>query len=91
MRDELGNQAFNYEMACTEICGRGHFSMRFPVVVDSQEDFERWKLSQEAFLKQNPELLKNVPAGLRESAMIKSGLPVQTGVMASQATAVGSH
>jgi cytochrome c oxidase subunit 2 len=25
MRDELGDQTFNYEMACTEICGRVTF------------------------------------------------------------------
>jgi cytochrome c oxidase subunit 2 len=91
MRDETGNQAFNYEMACTEICGRGHFSMRFPVVVDTQEDYERWKLSQETWLKQNPDYMKDVPVGLRESAMIKAGLPVQAGVTAVQATAVGSN
>lgn len=91
MRDELGNQSFNYEMACTEICGRGHFSMRFPVVVDTEEDYERWKLSQESWLKQNPDYMKNVPAGLRESASIKAGLPVQAGAMAVQATAVGSN
>lgn len=90
MRDDLGNQTFNYEMACTEICGRGHFSMRFPVVVHTKEDYERWKLSQEAWLKQNPDYLKNVPAGLRESAMIKAGLPVQSGAVATQA-AVGSN
>ncbi len=91
MRDELGNQAFNYEMACTEICGRGHFSMRFPVVVQTEEEFERWKLSQEAWLKQNPDYLKNVPAGLRESAMIKAGLPVQAEVTVVQATAIESN
>lgn len=91
MRDELGNQAFNYEMACTEICGRGHFSMRFPVVVHTEEDFERWKLSQETWLKQNPDYMKNVPAGLQESAMIKAGLPGQGGVTPVQATAVGSN
>ncbi len=91
MRDELGNQAFNYEMACTEICGRGHFSMRFPVVVHSQEEFERWKRSQETWLKQNPDYLKNIPIGLQESAMIKSGLPVQAGVTTVQAIAVGSN
>ena len=89
MRDELGNQAFNYEMACTEICGRGHFSMRFPVVVDTQEDYEKWKKSQEAWLKQNPDYMKNVPEGLRESAMIKAGMPVEVSVM--QATSVGSN
>jgi cytochrome c oxidase subunit 2 len=91
MRDETGNQAFNYEMACTEICGKGHFSMRFPVVVDTQEDFERWKLSQEAWLKQNPDYMKKVPAGLKESAMIKAGLPVEAGMAVEQTTAVGSN
>jgi cytochrome c oxidase subunit II len=89
MRDELGDQAFNYEMACTEICGRGHFSMRFPVVVDTQEDYERWKLSQDSWLKGNPEYMKDVPAGLKESAMIKAGIPVSQEV--KQATAVGSN
>lgn len=92
MRDELGNQAFNYEMACTEICGRGHFSMKFPVVVDSQEDFEKWKLSQETWLKQNPDYMKNIPEALRESAMIKAGIPakVEVAPVVVQA-AVGSN
>jgi cytochrome c oxidase subunit II len=89
MRNELNNPTFNYEMACTEICGRGHFSMRFPVVVDTEEDYERWKLSQDTWLKQNPDYLKDVPAGLKESAMIKAGLPVVEEV--KQATAVGSN
>jgi cytochrome c oxidase subunit II len=89
MRDELKNQEFNYELACTEICGRGHFSMRFPVVVDTPEDYEKWKQSQEAWLKQNPDYMKNVPEGLRESAMIKAGMPAQ--VSEVQASSVGSN
>ena len=78
MRDELGNPNFNYEMACTEICGRGHFSMRFPVVVHSIEEFEEWKKTQESWLKQNPSYLDKVPAGLREAAMISAGIPVES-------------
>jgi len=91
MRDDLGNQAFNYEMACAEICGRNHFAMRFPVVVETKEEYERWKLSQETWLKQNPDYMKDVPADKRESAMIKAGLPVQAGVTAVQTTATGSN
>ena len=94
MRDELSNPEFNYEMACTEICGKGHFTMKMSVVVDTEEDYERWKLEQESWLKQNPDYLKNVPAGLRESAMIKAGLPAEavvTKIEASQPTAVGSN
>lgn len=79
MRDEIGNQNFNYEMACTEICGRGHFSMKMTVVVHEEEDFEKWKASQEAWLKQNPDYLKKVPAALQEAAMIKSGMQKDPG------------
>lgn len=76
MREELGNPNFNYEMACAEVCGKGHFSMRFPVIVDEPADYEKWMASQEPWLKQNPEYLKKVPAELREAAMIKAGLPL---------------
>ena len=79
MRDETGNPNFNYELACTEICGQGHFSMRMPVVVEEEEAYERWKASQETWLKQNPDYLKQVPANLREAAMIKAGLEKDPG------------
>jgi cytochrome c oxidase subunit II len=94
MRDELSNPEFNYELACTEICGKGHFSMKMSVVVDTEEDYERWKKEQDAWLKQNPDYLKNVPAALRESAMIKAGIPAEAGVTHVQSTqpeAVGSN
>lgn len=79
MRDELGNPNFNYELACTEICGRGHFSMKMSVVVEEQEAYERWKASQEAWLKQNPDYLNKVPAELKEAAMIKAGIQAGPG------------
>lgn len=76
MREETGNPNFNYEMACTEVCGKGHFSMKFPVFVhDTVEDYEKWMASQESWLKQNPEYLQRVPEKLREAAMIKAGIP----------------
>lgn len=79
MRDELGNPNFNYELACTEICGRGHFSMKMSVIVEEQEAYERWKASQEAWLKQNPDYLDKVPAALKEAAMIKAGMQADPG------------
>ncbi|MCD9017453.1 cytochrome c oxidase subunit II [Parachryseolinea silvisoli] len=79
MRDELGNPNFNYELACTEICGRGHFSMKMSVIVEEQEAYERWKASQEAWLKQNPDYLNKVPAELKEAAMIKAGMQADPG------------
>jgi cytochrome c oxidase subunit 2 len=80
MRAETGNPNFNYELACTEICGKGHFSMRLLVVVEEPEAYEKWKASQESWLKQNPDYLKRVPAELREVAMINAGIPMETKV-----------
>lgn len=84
MRDELSNQNFNYEMACAEICGRGHFSMRMLVVVHEPDDFEQWKKGQESWLKQNPDYLKKVPAALQEAAMIKSGMQKDPGATVAE-------
>lgn len=72
MRVETGNPEFNYEIACTEICGRGHFSMRLLVVVDEPEAYEQWKAEQQPWLSKNPEYMAKVPDNLKEVAMIKS-------------------
>ena len=78
MRVETGNPEFNYEIACTEVCGRGHFSMRLLVVVDEPEAYEKWKSEQESWLSKNPEYLTKVPENLRELAMIKSQIETTT-------------
>jgi cytochrome c oxidase subunit 2 len=77
MREELGNPDFNYEMACAEICGQGHFSMRLLVVVETQEQYDAWKKAQTPWLKQNPDYLKRVPAELRDVAQIKAGFEME--------------
>ena len=74
MRAETGNPEFNYELACTEVCGRGHFSMRLIVVVDEPEEYAEWKASQEPWLKRNPDYLANIPTKMQELAMYKSGI-----------------
>jgi cytochrome c oxidase subunit 2 len=38
----------NYEIACAELCGIGHYRMRAVVRVVSEEAFEQWVKSQEA-------------------------------------------
>ena len=63
MRDITGNPKFNYELACTEVCGRGHFAMRFIVVVDEPEDYEKWKASQNTWASDNKEYVNKVVPG----------------------------
>jgi len=40
-------QIGNYEIACAELCGIGHYRMRAMVRVVSQEEFEKWMKAQE--------------------------------------------
>lgn len=51
MREELNDSEFNYELACQQICGRGHFSMRLLVIVDEPADYEKWKAEQDAWME----------------------------------------
>jgi cytochrome c oxidase subunit 2 len=37
-----------YEIACAELCGLGHYRMRGMVHVHTQEDFDRWMLARAA-------------------------------------------
>ena len=45
-RKERNDPAFNYEIACAELCGLGHYSMRGFLVVHSKESFFAWQDKQ---------------------------------------------
>ena len=74
MRRELNDPDFNYEIACAEVCGRGHFSMRMLVVVDEPEDYKKWYEEQESWLSKNPDYIEDVPENLRDRALRVTGL-----------------
>ena len=42
MRTRTGNSEFQYEIACAQLCGLGHFRMRGFVTVISPEEFQKW-------------------------------------------------
>ncbi len=46
-------QTFNYELACAELCGIGHYSMRRIVKVVSEEEFKKWASEQPSFFMTN--------------------------------------
>ena len=48
MRTRLGNAAFDYEIACAQLCGLGHARMRGMVTVVSDEEFQKWLDEQAA-------------------------------------------
>ena len=74
MRIELDNPDFNYEVACAEVCGRGHFAMRQIIVVDEPEDYEKWKSEQDPWLSKNPDYLSKVPHDMQQMAIMKGNI-----------------
>lgn len=45
-RDKIGNQEFEFELACAEVCGRSHFSMKKIIKVVEEEEYLEWVKSQ---------------------------------------------
>jgi cytochrome c oxidase subunit 2 len=74
MRVEEGNPDFNYELACTEVCGSGHFSMKKTVTVLEQADYDKWKAEQKYWLSKNPDYMSQVPENLKELAVVTAGI-----------------
>lgn len=68
MRTESGNANFNYELACSQICGRGHFAMKMAVVVDDEQDYAIWLAKQKTFTSAHPEVLANLKPTTQPSA-----------------------
>lgn len=42
MRARTGNPEFQYEIACAQLCGLGHYRMRGFVTVQTAEEFQQW-------------------------------------------------
>ena len=46
MRQKTGNSNFQYEIACDQVCGNGHYSMKGIVEVVEKEEFDAWMAKQ---------------------------------------------
>ena len=57
MRTRTGNPEFQYEIACAQLCGLGHYRMRGFVTVESAEEFQKWMDSEEAKLKDQGDVI----------------------------------
>ncbi|MBK8700886.1 MAG: OmpA family protein [Saprospiraceae bacterium] len=46
-------QKFDYELACAELCGKGHYSMRRVLEIVSKEEYDAWAATLPSFYKGN--------------------------------------
>jgi cytochrome c oxidase subunit II len=46
MKEITGNKDFVYEIACDQMCGSGHYSMKGIIIVETQEEYDSWIATQ---------------------------------------------
>jgi cytochrome c oxidase subunit 2 len=53
MKSITKNPDFVYEIACDQLCGKGHYSMRGTIIVQTQADYDKWLASQVSYYSSN--------------------------------------
>jgi cytochrome c oxidase subunit 2 len=49
MKERTKNPDFVYEISCDQLCGKGHYSMRGTVIVQTQAEYDRWLAGQQSY------------------------------------------
>ena len=47
--EPLEPYVFDYLLLCNKICGASHYNMQMKIVVETQEEFEKWMMDQQTF------------------------------------------
>ncbi|NDC39993.1 MAG: cytochrome c oxidase subunit II [Chitinophagia bacterium] len=53
MKRITGNPNFVYEISCDQMCGKGHYSMRGTIVVQTQDEYNEWLKTQKSYYASN--------------------------------------
>lgn len=48
MKEKTKNPDFTYEISCDQMCGKGHFSMRGVIIVETEAEYKLWLAQQKA-------------------------------------------
>ncbi len=62
MKKKTKNPDFVYEIACDQMCGKGHYSMRGTVIVQTEAEFKEWIGGQPSYYSLHNEAKPAVPA-----------------------------
>lgn len=76
MKAKTQNPDFVYEIACSEMCGRGHYSMKGTVVVQTQAEFDAYIKEQKSYYS----------IAFPESVPVENAAPAPTETTATDTT-----
>lgn len=75
MRQITKNPDFNYILLCNKICGAAHYNMQMNIVVESQEEYDKWMAEQKPFMAGEPEM------AMQEEAVEAEAVPADEGAV----------
>jgi cytochrome c oxidase subunit 2 len=78
MKTITGNPDFVYEIACDQMCGKGHYSMRGTIIVETQQEYDAWMTKQTPYYagseaaKHDPAMQKNNAPAANDTTTAKA-------------------
>ncbi len=69
-------ETFNYELACAELCGKGHFSMRRFVKIVEQDEYIAWMARQKSYYMTN---VKGTEEDVNKGVLSEKTIEVEVG------------
>src|SRR5690606_3290106 len=62
MKEITGDPDFVYEISCDQMCGKGHYSMRGTVIVETEAEHKAWLAKQQSYYALNNAAPASAPA-----------------------------
>ncbi len=73
MKKRTNNPDFVYEISCDQMCGKGHYSMRGTIIVETQAEHDKWMASQQTYYSgNNPAAAPAAPAAEPAKTEVKT-------------------
>jgi len=84
MRKKTKDEKFDYVLLCNKICGSAHYNMQMKIVVESEEDYNKWISSQKTF----GQSMISTPAASADTSAAEAG---QTEIKADTTAHTATH
>lgn len=85
MQEMTHDPNFVYEISCDQMCGKGHYSMRGTIVVETQAEYDKWLAGQKTYYAEtHPETSPTAPVSPAGSDTTKNATDTTKTVAANK-------
>lgn len=78
MKKITGNPNFVYEISCDQMCGKGHYSMRGTIIVETQAEYDKWITAQSTYYAEvNPAAAPAAPKAEEKADTTKKAVTMK--------------